>query len=106
MQEDISYEHEKIVQTCLLRLRYAVTEAIKYNLQQTQINVPYETWLKILKADIVNGPNHVFGDHANCRWYFSQGVKEGEDNLIGELKKFEMWDDIVYARNLLTYHTE
>jgi len=68
---------KKIVQTCLLRLRYAVTEAIKYNLQQTQINVPYETWLKILKADIVNGPNHVFGDHANCRWYFSQGVKEG-----------------------------
>lgn len=30
----------------------------------------------------------------------------GEDNLVGELKRYEMWDGIVYARNLLTYHTE
>ncbi|KAL5237229.1 hypothetical protein ACI65C_004639 [Semiaphis heraclei] len=29
-----------------------------------------------------------------------------EDNLVDELKRFEMWDDITYARNLLTYHTE
>ncbi|KAL5244634.1 hypothetical protein ACI65C_012044 [Semiaphis heraclei] len=96
----------KIVQTRLLRLRYAVTEAIKYNLQQTQTNIPYESKLMILKADIVNGPNHVFGDHANCRRYFCQGPKKGEDNLVDELKRFEMWDDITYARNLLTYHTE
>lgn len=63
-----------IVQTRLTRLRYAVTEAIKYNLQT---NVPYETRLIILKSDIVNGPNHVFGDHANCRRYFCDGPKEG-----------------------------
>lgn len=75
----------KIVQSRLLRLRYAVTEAIKYNLQQNQINVPYETRLMILKADIVNGPNHVFGDHANCRRYFCQGPKEGKDCIIQNL---------------------
>lgn len=67
----------KIVQTHLIRLRYAVTEAIKYNLNQTQTNVPYETRLTILKADIVNGPYHVFGDHANCRRYFCERPKEG-----------------------------
>lgn len=67
----------KIVQTRLLRLRYAVTEAVKYN-KQTQINVPYETRLMVLKADIINGPNHVFGDHINCRQYFCQGPKEGK----------------------------
>jgi hypothetical protein len=65
----------KIVQTRLIRIQYAVT--IKYNLKQTQTNVPYETRLIILKADIVNGPNHVFGDHANCRQYFCEGPKEG-----------------------------
>jgi len=30
----------------------------------------------------------------------------GEDNLVDELKRFELWDDIIRARNLLTYHTE
>ncbi|XP_060846320.1 uncharacterized protein LOC132925982 [Rhopalosiphum padi] len=95
----------KIIQTRLLRLRYAVTEAVKYN-RQLQTNIPYETRLMVLKSDLVNGPNHVFGDHTNCRQYFCQGTKEGEDNLVDELKRFELWDDIVRARNLLTYHTE
>ncbi|XP_022160289.1 uncharacterized protein LOC111026498 isoform X3 [Myzus persicae] len=95
----------KIIQTRLLRLRYAVTEAVKYN-QQLQTNIPYETRLMVLKSDLVNGPNHVFGDHTNCRQYFCQGTKEGEDNLVDELKRFELWDDITRARNLLTYHTE
>lgn len=69
----------KIIQTRLLRLRYAVTEAVKYNRQQ-QTNIPYETRLMVLKSDLVNGPNHVFGDHTNCRQYFCQGPKEG--NII------------------------
>ncbi|KAE9534064.1 hypothetical protein AGLY_008800 [Aphis glycines] len=81
----------KIIQTRLLRLRYVVTEAVKYNRQL---------------QNLVNGPNHVFGDHTNCRQYFCQGTKEGEDNLVDELKRFELWDDIIRARNLLTYHTE
>jgi len=33
-------------------------------------------------------------------------VFSGEDNLVGELRKFEMFDDIVHTRHLLTYHTE
>ncbi|KAF0708968.1 YqaJ domain-containing protein, partial [Aphis craccivora] len=91
----------KIIQTRLLRLRYAVTEAVKYN-RQLKTNIPYETRLMVLKSDLVNGPNHVFDDHTNCRQYFCQGTKEGED----ELKRFELWEDIICARNLLTYHTE
>lgn len=66
----------KTVQTRLLRLRYAVTEAVKYN-KNVQENIPYEKRLVILKSDILNGPNHVFGDHTNCRQYFCQGPKEG-----------------------------
>ncbi|CAI6371889.1 unnamed protein product [Macrosiphum euphorbiae] len=78
------------IQTRLLRLR----------------NIPYETRLTDLKSDLVNGPNHVFGDHTKCRKYFCQGKKEGENNLVDELKQFELWDDITRARHLLTYHTE
>lgn len=29
-----------------------------------------------------------------------------EDNLVDQLKRFEIWDDILRARNLLIYHTE
>lgn len=29
-----------------------------------------------------------------------------EDNFVDELKRFEPWDDIIRARNSLTYHTE
>lgn len=56
----------KIIQTRLLRLRYAVTEAVKYN-RQLQTNIPYETRLMVLKSDLVNGPNHVFGDRSTCQ---------------------------------------
>lgn len=69
----------KIIQARLLRLRYAVTEAVKYN-RQLQTNIPYETRLMVLKSDLINGPNHVFGDHSSCRQYFCQGPKEG--NII------------------------
>lgn len=65
------------IQTRLLRLRYAVTEAVKYN-RQLQKNIPYETRLMDLKSDLVNGPNHVFGDHTKCRKYFCQDTKEGK----------------------------
>lgn len=29
-----------------------------------------------------------------------------EDNLVDELKRFGIWNDITYAKNLLSYHTE
>ncbi|KAL4099097.1 hypothetical protein QTP88_023584 [Uroleucon formosanum] len=71
---------KKNIQTRLFRLRYAVTEAVKYN-RQLQTNIPYETRLMVLKSDLVNGPKHVFGDHTNCRQYFCQGTKESSYEL-------------------------
>lgn len=63
----------------LLRLRYDVTEAIKYRrLEQTDRT--YEATLALLKADITNGPNrpnHVFGDHTKYQSYFCEGQKKG-----------------------------
>lgn len=50
------------------RLRAAVIKAVKYRKQQN--NIPYEDSVKMLKKDIVNSPNHVFGDHENCSNYF------------------------------------
>ncbi|CAI6376077.1 unnamed protein product [Macrosiphum euphorbiae] len=68
--------YRKVVHDRLLRLRYAVTEAIKYRrLEQTDRT--YEATLTLLKADITNGPNHVFGDHTKCQSYFCEGQKKG-----------------------------
>lgn len=49
------------------RLR-AVIKAVKYRKQQN--NISYEDSVKMLKKDIVNSPNHVFGEHENCSDYF------------------------------------
>lgn len=68
--------YRKILQDRLLRLRYAVTEAIKYRQKQLE-KVSHEDNLKLLKTDLKNGPNHVFGDHSDCRQYFCHGPKKG-----------------------------
>jgi len=68
--------YRKVVNDRLLRLRYAVTEAIKYR-RLKQTDRTYETTLALLKADITNGPNHVFGDHTKCQSYFCEGQKKG-----------------------------
>lgn len=33
-------------------------------------------------------------------------ICSGEDNIVDDLKRYEIWDGIVYARNLLAYHSE
>uniref|UniRef100_A0A2S2P2G9 Mutator-like transposase domain-containing protein n=1 Tax=Schizaphis graminum TaxID=13262 RepID=A0A2S2P2G9_SCHGA len=69
--------YRKILHDRLLRLRYAVTEAIKYRQRQLG-TIPYEDNLLKLKKDIINGPSHVFGDHSDCSQYFYEGPKIGK----------------------------
>lgn len=57
----------------ILRLRYAITEAVKY--RKTHEDIPYEHKLLNLKKDFINGPSHVFGDHTNCLSLFLQRTK-------------------------------
>ncbi|XP_039296223.1 uncharacterized protein LOC111043599 isoform X2 [Nilaparvata lugens] len=49
----------------LVRLRYAVTKAVIH-----KENVDKLKSVEMLKEDILNGPNHVFGDHSKCKDYF------------------------------------
>lgn len=69
--------YRKLVKDRLLRLRYAVTEAIKFR-RCEQTDRPYEETLALLKSDITNGPNHVFGDHSQCQSYFCPGQNKGK----------------------------
>ncbi|KAL4119849.1 hypothetical protein QTP88_012613 [Uroleucon formosanum] len=86
------------------RLRAAVIKAVKYRKQQNYIS--YEDSVKMLKKDIVNSPNHVFGDHENCSDYFCTRKHLGEENYVPDMKRVGLWDDIGSIRSALTYHTE
>ncbi|CAI6367305.1 unnamed protein product [Macrosiphum euphorbiae] len=86
------------------RLRAAVIKAVKYRKQQNYIS--YEDSVKMLKKDIVNSPNHVFGDHENCSDYFCTRKDLGEENYVPDMKRVGLWDDIGSIRSALTYHTE
>lgn len=73
--------YRKLLLNRLSRLRYEVTEAIKYRQNETG-NIIYEEKLAKLKQDIINGPNNVFGDHSNCSSYFCQGQKKGKKGVL------------------------
>ncbi|KAK4887261.1 hypothetical protein RN001_003532 [Aquatica leii] len=73
-------------QNVLGRLRYAVTKAVEYRMHhETQDTQPLHVKCELLKKDIINGPKHVFGDHAGCDKYYCKGLKEEEENLIPQL---------------------
>jgi len=47
----------------ILRLRYAITEAVKY--WRNKKDISFEEELLNLKKDLMNGHSHVFGEHTN-----------------------------------------
>ncbi|KAL4083865.1 hypothetical protein QTP88_029181 [Uroleucon formosanum] len=86
----------------LLRLRFAVTKAITF---RKNMDLPQNEKVKLLKIDILNGPFHVFGFHDKCDSYFCSKNKENEVNLVPELQKYGVWNDLIAAVNLVAYHS-
>ncbi|XP_063236795.1 uncharacterized protein LOC134539039 [Bacillus rossius redtenbacheri] len=87
-----------------LRLRSAVTSAMKYRAGQADLTLQQK--INELKKDIQNGPFHAFGDHSMCqeRGYFCTGPKQDEDNIVPDLKVVGIWDEILAARNIVASH--
>lgn len=92
----------KCLQSKILKLRGATTEAIKYRKKEEQADLDR---ISALKNDIFNGPNHVFGDHANCACYFCSGTKDSEINMVPEFKDCGLYDHIMKAVNYLANHS-
>lgn len=82
-----------------------------------------------LKKDILNGPFHVFGSHAECARYhtfihnihifislffffvkknlfscFCSGPKKNKVNLVPQMENCGLWRDILGARNIIAHH--
>ncbi|KAL4112571.1 hypothetical protein QTP88_016326 [Uroleucon formosanum] len=87
----------------LPRLRYSVTKAIEFRKNMTTSN---DAKAKCLKNDITNGPYHIFGFHDECDEYFCKRKKESEFNLVPEMQKCGIWNDIMAAVNLVAYHSD
>lgn len=88
-----------IMRKCLndniLRLRKAIKGAIDFSSKME--GKTFTEKVNELKKDLRNGPCHVFGEHANCKTYFCNGPKPGEENFIGQMKDCGLWYDIYTA---------
>jgi hypothetical protein len=63
----VDFQIRNFLRNNILKFRTAVTSAIKYRKCQ---NIPLSQKNEYLKTDILNSPNHIFGDHSNCASYF------------------------------------
>lgn len=97
-----SYVHVKHLEGlyCYLFFRIAVTGAVRHTKSLTTL--PVYDQIRVLQEDIRNGPLHVFGDHSRCKEYFCSGSKPGEDNLVGNLKAYGIWQGIMSANYYLS----
>lgn len=82
---NISGNIRQILKERILRLRYAITEAVKYWKNKKEIS--FEEKMSDLKKDLLNGPSHVFGELSNCSVYFCKGAKNGEINVVPDYQK-------------------
>ncbi|KAJ8896731.1 hypothetical protein PR048_002076 [Dryococelus australis] len=75
-----------------MRLRTAVTSAIKYRKKQSEKD--YNLAVEELRKDIVNSPYQPLGDHSRCseRKYFCDGLpKHGEINPVFKGNSSTRW---------------
>ncbi|XP_060853836.1 uncharacterized protein LOC132931819 [Rhopalosiphum padi] len=74
-----------------IQFRTAITKSIKYrkNLDQSL----YEK-IEGLRKDILNAPYHIFGQHTKCEQYFCPGPKQCETNLVPEVIKCGLMNQI------------
>lgn len=92
----------KLLSQKLLKLRRAVTEAVKHRKEEEE---SFEKKIASLQDDILNGPSHVFGEHEKCSKYFCSGHKEGEKNLVSELVSCGLFEEITKAVRYLAYNS-
>lgn len=81
----------RLIGSNLLKLRVAITSAIKYRKDEESTNLQK---VSDLRRDILNSPRHIFGDHSACAPYFCKGPKENEKNQVTEMVKTVVWEQM------------
>ncbi|XP_046485726.1 uncharacterized protein [Neodiprion pinetum] len=99
-------EWRKVIQGSTLRICTAVVKASQYHMTQ---DISLSDKVERLRKDMVNIPNHVFGEHTRCAGlgYFCDGIpKEGEKNNVPVLTEIGLFDRIFEAITHLNWHAE
>lgn len=90
---------------CIRRLRNGVVAAITHALQ-VNAELPHTEQVRSLRADIHNGPYHVFGDHSKCADYFCTKKDSAEENWVTPMKGSGLFQDVQYYTERVAKHAE
>ncbi|CAB3256878.1 unnamed protein product [Arctia plantaginis] len=88
----------KVLSQSILRLRRSVTGAVKHN--NSKKEKTFDEKITDLKIDLLNGPNHVFGNHSTCKPYYCKHVNRDtnceivDKNLVPEMKTCTLYNAI------------
>ncbi|KAF4524632.1 hypothetical protein B566_EDAN014264 [Ephemera danica] len=94
--------HRKKIGDNRMRMRTAVSCAIKHRKSENDLSSCEK--INSLKSDILNMPYHILGQHQNCPAYFCTGAKEGEKNLVSDMKTTIVWDEMYQHVRRLALH--
>lgn len=75
----------------ILRMRISIIKAIKYRKAENYVHHIKST---NLRKDLLNIPNHTFGEHQNCSSYFCSKTTPDEGNIVPRLKEFGLFEKI------------
>lgn len=88
--QPIPLKLRKKLEISILRFRVAIKKAAMYH---TNTNKTYSEKLLGFKKDIINCPNHIFGNHTKCETYFCNRYGNEED-LSHEVEVCGLGQDI------------
>ncbi|KAI5631791.1 yqaJ-like viral recombinase domain-containing protein [Phthorimaea operculella] len=97
-------ELRKFLKERYMRLRTGVNYAIKH---WSSRNLPFKQKISNLSADVLNGPQHVFGNHENCKDYFCVPEKRKPEpiGLMAQLDSSGLMKAIENISKKLSYQS-
>lgn len=94
----------KAVGSNILRMRTAVSKAAQHRKQQS--DTQFSEKVQLLKKDLLNSVSHIYGEHLKCKElkYFCNGSKDGDKNLIPQMKESGIYQKMMRHVSYLTDH--
>lgn len=105
LSQDKAYpvQFRKLIKDRIMRLRTGVKKACEYWGGQ---NLNTEQKILLLQKDILNGPEHIFGNHINCSNYFCKPENQRAEpgNPIASLVACGLMKPLEQLARRLSYH--
>lgn len=91
----------KKLESSIMRFRICIKKSAEY---RNMTNENLGTKILLLKKDIFNSIDHIFGDHNRCEQYFCKGAKDNEENLVPIITECGLKVDVINClKRILNY---